>query len=224
MVRLLTENNVQNIAKLVSFLMWIQEHFTHIKGYNAPKDKSCIYAMWHANHFAVYGIEDKAHCSIMISNSKDGEIVDRAVRRMGFQTVRGSTARRGAIEATMQMISRLNNGESVALMIDGPHGPLHKVKNGCIKLAQKTGKPIIPVHWYSSMPTFVTLPSWDNMKSPIGHCNILNIYGEPVYIKEDASEEEIELAKDNIKQQLFEMEAKAPELYKEALKNKLWKK
>ena len=224
MVRLLNNKNVQSLAKVVSFVMWIQEHFTHIKGYNTPEEESCIYAMWHANHAAIYGIKDKAHCSVMISNSKDGEIVDRAVRRMGFPTVRGSSGKRGAIEATMQLISRLNEGESVALMIDGPSGPLHKVKNGCIKLAQKTGRPIIPLHWYSSMITFATLPSWDKMKFPIGHCNILNVYGTPVYVKEDATDEEIEAAKENIKNQLFEMEAKAPELYKEACKNKLWKK
>jgi len=224
MVRLLNNNNVKYIAKLVSGVMWIQEHFTHFVNHNYPTEKSCIYAMWHANQCAIYGIVDKAHCSVLISNSKDGEIVDRAVRRMGFRTARGSSERKGAIEATMQLISRLNDGESVAIMIDGPHGPLHKVKNGVIKLAQKTGKPIIPVHWYSSMHSFTTLPSWDKMKYPIGHCDVINVYGEPIYIKENATEDEIKLAKEEIKKQLNEMEANAPEIYKEARKNKLWKK
>ena len=224
MVRLINEKNSEFLAKCVSFLTWIQEHFTHYRNYNAPELKSCIYAMWHANQCAVYGIEDKAHCSVLISNSKDGEMIDRAVRRMGFRTVRGSSGRKGAIESTMQMISRLNDGESVAIMIDGPSGPLHKVKNGCIKLAQKTGKPIIPLHWYSSMPTFVKLPSWDRVIYPFGHCDVLNLYGTPVYIKEDATEEEIAFTKEEIKRQLDELEEKAPALYKEARKNKLWKK
>lgn len=205
-------------------LMHLQEYFTHIKGYNEPKMKSCIYAMWHKNQFLVHGIEDKAHLSIQISTSLDGEIIARIVERMGFKVVRGSAERRGAVQSTMQMITRLNEGESVAMMVDGPRGPLHKVKSGVVKLAQKTGAPIIPVHWYSPQKTFITLPSWDKMRTPFGDCKILNLYGDPIYVKPDATDEEILKVKEEIKNQLFALEAKAPELYKEAKKNKLWKK
>lgn len=205
-------------------LMHLQEYFTHIKGYNEPKMKSCIYAMWHKNQFLVHGIEDKAHLSIQISTSLDGEIIARIVERMGFKVVRGSAERRGAVQSTMQMITRLNEGESVAMMVDGPRGPLHKVKSGVVKLAQKTGVPIIPAHWYSPQKTFITLPSWDKMRTPFGDCKILNLYGDPIYVKPDATDEEILKVKEEIKNQLFALEAKAPELYKEAKKNKLWKK
>ena len=205
-------------------LMHLQEFFTHIKGYNEPKMKSCIYAMWHENQFLVHGIEDKAHLSIQISTSLDGEIIARIVERMGFKVVRGSAERRGAVQSTMQMITRLNEGESVAMMVDGPRGPLHKVKSGVVKLAQKTGAPIIPAHWYSPQKTFITLPSWDKMRTPFGDCKILNLYGDPIYVKPDATDEEILKIKEEIKNQLFALEAKAPELYKEAKKNKLWKK
>lgn len=224
MVRLINGKNIHHVANMAYAIMHLQEFFTHIKGYNEPKMDSCIYAMWHKNQFLVYGIKDKAHLSIQVSTSLDGEIVARVIEKMGFKVVRGSAERRGAVTSTMQMITRLNEGESVGIMVDGPRGPLHKVKNGVIKLAQKTGKPIIPVHWYSPQKTFITLPSWDKMKTPCGDCNILNVYGEPIYVKEDATEEEIIKVRDNIKEQLFALEAKAPELYKEAAKNKLWKK
>ncbi len=224
MVRLINDKNLDIFANTAYSLMRLQEIFTHIVEYNNPNLAPCIYAMWHKNQFLVHGIEDKAHLSIQISNSIDGEIIARAVEKWGFKVVRGSAARKGAIESTMQMITRLKEGECVGIMIDGPHGPLHKVKNGVIKLAQKTGAPIVPVHWYSPQKTFISLPSWDKMKTPLGHCNILNIYGEPIYIKPDSSDEEIESARNNIQKQLFDMEENAPELYKEAVKNKLWEK
>ncbi len=224
MVRLINDSNMSFITNFAYGLMHLQEYFTHIKGYNEPKMKSCIYAMWHENQFLVHGIEDKAHLSIQISTSLDGEIIARIVERMGFKVVRGSAERRGAVQSTMQMITRLNEGESVAMMVDGPRGPLHKVKSGVVKLAQKTGAPIIPVHWYSPQKTFITLPSWDKMRTPFGDCKILNLYGDPIYVKPDATDEEILKVKEEIKNQLFALEAKAPELYKEAKKNKLWKK
>ncbi len=224
MVRLINDGNIDFLANTAYRLMRLQEIFTHIHEYNNPNIKPCIYAMWHANQFLVHGLEDKAHTSILVSNSIDGEVVARAVEKWGFKVVRGSSGKKGAVESTMQMLSRLKEGECVGIMVDGPSGPLHKVKNGAIKLAQMSGAPIVPAHWYSPQKTFISLPSWDKMKTPFGDCKILNLYGTPVYVKQDASDEELSSAKENIRTQLLELEAKAPEIYEEAKKQKLWDK
>ena len=204
--------------------MRFQEIFTNVQEYNNPDLKPCIYAMWHANQFLVHGLEDKAHTSILVSNSIDGEVVARAVEKWGFKVVRGSSGKKGAVESTMQMLSRLKNGECVGIMVDGPQGPLHKVKNGAVKLAQMSGAPIVPAHWYSPQKTFISLPSWDKMKTPLGFCNILNLYGQPIYVKENATNDELVEARENIRTQLLDLEAKAPEIYNEAKKQKLWDK
>ena len=224
MVRLINDKNIDLLANTVYTMMRLQEKFTHIYEYTNPNIAPCIYVMWHANQFLVHGIEDKAHLSILISNSIDGEIVARAVEKWGFKVVRGSSNKKGAVESTMQMLNRLKNGECVGIMIDGPSGPLHKVKNGAIKLAQMSGAPIIPAFWYSPQKTFVSLPSWDKMKTPLGDCNILNLYGEPIYVTKDASNEELAQSRENVKIALLDLEAKAPEIYNEAKKQKQWKK
>lgn len=224
MVRLINDSNIDFLANTAYRLMRLQEIFTHIHEYNNPNLKPCIYAMWHANQFLVHGLEDKANTSILVSNSIDGEVIARAVEKWGFKVVRGSAGKKGAVESTMQMLTRLRNGECVGIMVDGPHGPLHKVKNGAVKLAQMSGAPIVPAHWYSPQKTFINLPSWDKMKTPLGDCKILNLYGEPIYVNENATDEELSAAKENIKTQLLNLEAKAPEIYNEAKKQKLWDK
>lgn len=224
MVRMVNRENAHIYGNIAYSIMHLQEFFTHIQEVNCPDVTSCIYVMWHANQFLVYGIQNREKLNIQVSNSSDGDIISHVIEKMGFKVVRGSAERRGAVTSTMQMISRLNEGESVGIMVDGPRGPYHKVKNGAVKLAQKTGRPIVPVHWYSPQKTFITLPSWDKMKTPLGYCNIINIYGEPVYVKQNATDEEINQAKENIREQLLQLEEKAPELYKEAVKNKLWDK
>lgn len=224
MVRLINDSNIDFLANTAYRLMRLQEIFTHIHEYNNPNLKPCIYAMWHANQFLVHGLEDKANTSILVSNSIDGEVIARAVEKWGFKVVRGSAGKKGAVESTMQMLTRLKNGECVGIMVDGPHGPLHKVKNGAVKLAQMSGAPIVPAHWYSPQKTFINLPSWDKMKTPLGDCKILNLYGEPIYVNENATDEELSTAKENIKTQLLDLEAKAPKIYNEAKKQKLWDK
>ncbi len=224
MVRLINDKNVGLLADAAYFIFRLQEKFTRIAEYNNPNLSPCIYVMWHANQLLVHGIEDKANLNILISNSIDGEIVARTSEKWGFKVIRGSSGKKGAVESTMQMLRKLNNGESVAIMVDGPSGPLHKVKNGAIKLAQKTGVPIVTANWYSPQKTFRSLPSWDKMKIPIGYCEIINTYGKPIYIKEDATSEEIANVKEEIKNQLLTLEKEAPGIYREAQKNNIWKK
>lgn len=224
MVRIINGKNVKSLAHITYKILRLQEKFTHIEEFNNPEISPCIYALWHANQFLVHGIRNREKLSILISTSIDGEIVAEVCEKWGFKVVRGSSGKKGAVESTMQMLTRLKEGECVAIMVDGPHGPLHKVKNGAVKLAQMSGAPIVPVYWFSSQKTFISLPSWDKMKMPFGKCNILNIYGKPIYVKETATDEELFAVKEDIKNQLFEIEQKAPEYYNEALKQKLWDK
>lgn len=220
MVRLINKNNLKQITDALYFVMHIQEYFTHIAEFNNPGITPCIYAMWHQNQFCVYGLQDKGNVNILISNSLDGEIISKIVEKMGFQTCRGSSNRKGSVSATLKMISKLRNGENIAIMVDGPRGPLHKVKSGAIMLAREANVPIVPIHWYSDNLTFVKFPSWDTMTSPLGPCWLVNVYGEPIYTEGKTDEQ----VADEIRNSLFELEKIAPEKFKEAKKLKLWKK
>ncbi len=220
MVRLINRENMKNVSDIAYFIMHIQEFLTYIAEMNNPGISPCIYVMWHANQFCVYGLQNKGNTNILISNSIDGEIIASVVEKMGFQTCRGSSQRKGSVSGTLKMISKLKNGEDIAIMVDGPRGPVHKVKHGAIVLAKDAKVPIVPVHWYSTNFTFVKFPSWDKMTSPIGPCWLLNLYGEPIYTDGKTDEE---IAKE-IKDSLLHLEKIAPEKYKEAKKLKLWNK
>lgn len=204
--------------------MKCQEPFTHILEVNNKELKPCIYAMWHSDQFCIYGVEDKGHVSILISKSADGEIVAYAVESLGFKTVRGSSKKKGAIESTMHMIELLKNGEAVAITVDGPSGPLHKVKNGVIKIAQMSGAPIVPVCWYSDQFNFVALPSWDKMTTPLLDTKILNLYGEPIYVPAELTSEQFEEYREKLRTSLLDLQVRIPEEFKKAKKEKLWNK
>lgn len=224
MVRLINNKNIGLVSDVLYKILRIQEIFTHIVEIDNPNLTPCIYAMWHENQFMVHGFPNKSKTSILVSNSFDGEIVARICEKWGFKVVRGSSGRKGAVESTMHMLNNLQNGECVGIMVDGPRGPLHKVKDGALKLAQKTGAPIVPSFWYSPQSTFRSLPSWDKIRLPIGDCKILNIYGKPIYVKQDATDEELNEIREVLRQSILDLEAKAPKLYEEACKNKLWAK
>lgn len=221
MVRLINNKNISKLADLIFAFFHLQSFFTHIIEINPPKTKANLYAFWHEHQFAIYGIPDKGKVNVLISNSQDGEVVAGAVEKLGFKVVRGSTARKGCVSSTMQLISRIKDGESAAIMVDGPRGPFHKVKNGIITIAKETGAPIVPCYWYSAEKTFIKLPSWDKMSTPLFNCHIINLYGEPIYVNKEDDAKEIAT---KIEKSLLELEKRAPEEFIKAKKQKLWKK
>lgn len=220
MVRLINKNNIGQLTSVAYSIMKTQEFFTYMAEFNNPNLTPCIYVMWHENQFCLHGLPNRNKINILISNSLDGEIIAKVCEKWGFQTCRGSSKRRGSVSATLKMISKLKEGENIAIMVDGPRGPLHEVKSGAIVLAKEANVPIVPVHWYSPEFTFAKFPSWDKMTCPIGPCHLLNIYGEPIYANEKSDKE---IAQE-IKESLLNLAQIAPEKYKEAKKLKLWKK
>lgn len=218
------EKQLNFLAKLVYVLFRIQEPFTLIREVNNPGIKPCIYAMWHGHQCCIHGIEDKAHLNVLISRSIDGEIIARTVEKWGFKTVRGSKGKKGSIEATMKLIESLKNNECIAMMVDGPSGPAFQVKEGVIKIAKMSGAPIIPLYWYSPNKNFLKMPSWDGLRYPFGFTRLLNLYGEPILVNHDNTDAQDEGIRIKLQESLNELEKRAPQVYKEVFKSKLWKK
>ena len=224
MVRLFDGKNVTKVSHLIFRVLKIQELFTRIIEVNNPDKMPCIYAMWHAHQFCVHGIRHRSKLHVLVSRSRDGEIIADVVERWGFKTVRGSKGKKGAVEATMQMISILKSGENCAMMVDGPKGPARVVKDGVIKIAKMAGVPIVPVYWYSKNFTFAKFPSWDEMRSPIFATNLINLYGEPIYVPQDGDKAAEEEARQKLQQSLEQLEKDAPKAFDEVYQFGLWKK
>ena len=225
MVRVVDKNDVKKLADIVTAFFSFQQHFTHIVPVNFPNVEPCLYAMWHNNQCCVYGLPNKSITSVMVSRSKDGEVVASAIERaFGFKTVRGSKGKSGAIEATKQMIENLKKGENGAIMVDGPKGPLYVVKDGAIKIAKLAGVPIVPLVWYSSNFNLVKFNSWDRLQVPFLDVRLINLYGEPIYVPADGDEASDEEYRLKLEKSLLELRDRAPEEYKKVYWHGLWKR
>lgn len=225
MVRLLNLDNVDIIAKGVTAFFSLQQYFTHIININHPDVKNCLYALWHNHQCCVYGLPDKHNTNVMVSRSKDGEVVARAIHdAFGFKIVRGSKGRRGAVEATKQMIEELKAGDSGAIMVDGPRGPQYVVKEGVVKISKLSGVPIVPVAWYSNNFNLIKLPSWDKLEMPVGDVRLINLYGKPIYVPPDGDDDADEKIRIELENQLKELDKKIPEVYEEVYWHGLWRR
>lgn len=218
------KDNREKFSNLIYSVFKFQEFFTDIQNVNLPDCGPCVYAMWHAHQCCVHGLPDRANCNVLVSRSRDGQIIANVVEKWGFKVIHGSKGKKGSVEATLQMIHALEHGECCAIMVDGPKGPAKVVKDGAIKIAKKAGVPIVPVFWYSPNLTFLKFPSWDGFRIPFFWTKLVNIYGEPIYVDADndkAQDEEVRL---KVQRSLEKLEKEAPKAHKEVFRFGLWRK
>jgi lipopolysaccharide heptosyltransferase II len=150
--------------------------------------KPSIYSFWHGNIFSMMMSNQKSNIVIMVSLSRDGELLSNILLKFGYLVVRGSSSK-DAKRALIKIIRYAKNGYSLAFAVDGPKGPYHKLKPGAIYTAQKTRMPIIPISC-SSKYKIVLKKSWDKTIIPLPFSKTIQIYGEPIYVNDGDNIEE----------------------------------
>ena len=106
-----------------------------------------IFAFWHAHQLMMplaYRGSAARRLYILISQHRDGELIQQAASRFGFQSVRGSSTR-GGVAAFRELVRLGKSGVDFVVTPDGPRGPRQVAKIGVVQLAKSTGLPIVPV-------------------------------------------------------------------------------
>lgn len=199
------------LTRLLKLFFLTERHLLKIKHINYPKEQF-IMSMWHAHQCLVYGIIDKTKFYALISSSNDGEIIAKAAQCLNIMSVRGSSKRHGTT-AALALIEKLNEGNSVGIMVDGPRGPKGKVKDGIINIAKITGVPIIPVAWASRDKTFFKLKTWDEFRVPFGPCKTIALYGDPIHIPPETTKDEMKLWCEKVEAEMNRLENDLNENY-----------
>ena len=178
------------LINLLKTFFFFQKFVTKIKTINYPEGQF-ILSMWHCHQCVVYAVKDKENFRVLISASNDGEIIAEGALSLGIQSIRGSSKRHGT-SAALGLIDKLKEGGSVGIMVDGPKGPKRKVKDGIINIAKLSGVPIIPVSWRSKDKTFHKFNTWDEFQLPFGPCKTVALFGDPIYIPQDITKEDMQ--------------------------------
>jgi lysophospholipid acyltransferase (LPLAT)-like uncharacterized protein len=95
-----------------------------------------IYAFWHRNMIPLLFLRKFEKIVILISTSKDGELIAGPAHVLGFLTARGSSRRDGS--RAFKNLIKLSKEHSIAITPDGPKGPGEKIKEGLLRLAYIT--------------------------------------------------------------------------------------
>jgi lysophospholipid acyltransferase (LPLAT)-like uncharacterized protein len=139
---------------------------------------------------------------IMVSRSWDGELIDRSIRRMGFDTTRGSSSR-GGKEALQEMIELAKERNyCTGLAVDAPRGPSRKAKMGIVMVGKGTGQPVLPLMSWATRQ--IQFGSWDSMILPLPFSTIVMAFGKPTMVPQGMTSEDYERLRQEIENNMLE--------------------
>ena len=174
-----------------------------------------IIAMWHGQHFMVPFIRRGYRAKVLVSRHRDGEINAIAAERLGVGTIRGSgdTGGRfdlkGGVGAFQAMLDTLQDGCSVAMTADVPK-VARRAGIGIIKLAQLSGRPILPAALTTSRRK--VLGNWDRTTLNLPFSRMGVVAGATVTVPADADGDRLESCRKLLETSLNRATARAYEL------------
>lgn len=173
--------------------------------------KPVIYAVWHGWQYGLLGLPDREKIHLLVSKSNDGEIISRTTNLLGYPTIRGSQGR-GGTEALRTIVKTLKKGDNIAYTVDGPRGPIKQVKQGVIRIAQMSQVPILPLVPATKYKLIAN--SWDRYVMPFFLSKVKTVFGKPIHVPKELSDEEVEQYRLNLENTLLRLEIEAEGLIK----------
>lgn len=158
-------------------LRWQEEGREHLAAARASV-RPLLFVFWHNRLLHGCYRLSRERLVMMVSRSRDGDIIARVAHDQGIASVRGSSSRGGT--AALRALARAmkEHGFCGGITPDGPRGPRYVLQPGALLAARLAGALIVPVGiGYSRKKEFA---SWDAFQMPWPFARARVVYGEPV--------------------------------------------
>jgi lysophospholipid acyltransferase (LPLAT)-like uncharacterized protein len=170
------------------------------------RGQNVIYAFWHGHLLYLMYRYRGSGTRILVSQSRDGELLSRILRCFGLPTIRGSSSR-GGQRSLRELVRQTRAGASAAIAPDGPRGPRHRAQPGVIALARLADLPIVPVAVAARWK--VEFHSWDRFLLPLPGSRLIVAYGEPVAVPSNADADVLERKRQELESVLLKLTEEA---------------
>jgi len=170
----------------------------HVDGENVDAARSggtpVLFAFTHGVLLPLVFTHRGREARVLISQSRDGEIITRIIRRFGFLAIRGSSSR-GGQRALLEMVAAAREGHDLGITPDGPRGPRGSVEPGVVRIAAEAGIPIVPMG--VSADRAWRARSWDRFLVPKPWARVWVATGPPLRCEwsGDETEDRVTLAR-----------------------------
>jgi lysophospholipid acyltransferase (LPLAT)-like uncharacterized protein len=148
-----------------------------------------IFIFWH--EYILFPIALRGHCNLtmLLSRHTDAEILSHTAYHLGFDFVRGSTNRGGAV--ALRELFRKSRHRHLTITPDGPRGPRRQLAPGSIFLASRMGMPLVAMGFGYDRPWRVRT-AWDHFAIPRPMSRARAVVSPAIHVPADLDRDGIE--------------------------------
>lgn len=168
-----------------------------------PNSQAAV-AIWHRNSIGCLLSYAHKRMAILVSLSFDGTVIAYVAKFFGIHSARGSSSR-GGMEAFKQLLRFHKEGYDLGITVDGPRGPIYKVKPGIIAAASRTGMPILPFAAIAENE-WVLHKAWDSFRVPKPFTRIFQVYGDPIVVPKTTDAKDFQKIAEEVESALMDLE------------------
>jgi lysophospholipid acyltransferase (LPLAT)-like uncharacterized protein len=191
------------LIHLLGLTLRIQEEGKMEWGPRAEQKEPPLWTLWHETILMSVWYHRDQDVHVMISASRDGELISRIARFFGYMPIRGSSSR-GGREALNEIIHHFKEGHRCAITPDGPRGPRREIKMGVLNIARMTGCPVVPFAFEAEHCW--RLKSWDRFIIPKPFSRAVFVYGNPIRVPRHGGPEYLKEIQDELDRVTLEAE------------------
>lgn len=178
-----------------------------------------IAAVWHGQFLLIPNLLRPEIINIpglkvksMVARHADAEIIGRVQGLFGIECIRGAGAAgrkkdRGGTQAFRGALEALQQGCTVAMTADVPPGPARKAGRGIVMLAQRSGRPVLPLAMATNR--YIAFNTWSRFTVNLPFSRLGIVAGEPIHVERDADDNALEAARLKVETALNDATARA---------------
>lgn len=173
------------------------------------KGHQVLAVFWHGKYLPLFPLAQGRHAVVITVQSFRGRVIGEICKNFGYRPVLlPVTAKAHGFPA---LVEQVRQGASlIALAIDGPVGPYHRIRAGALNLSALHGVVLVPVGVASSR-RIVLNSRWDKQEMPLPFSRVAVAVGDLIDLAQRESHGETARLEDVVRRGMETVECDAKE-------------
>lgn len=163
------------------------------------RQERLLVVFWHAKHISLFPLVEGFDVCLLTSRSFRGQVISALSGHFGYHGI--ILDHKHGRELQELLDGLLQKHRCLAIAVDGPLGPLHRVRPSLVRLASELKLLVVPLS-VAAQPKIVMRRRWDKMEIPLPFSRVLFGVGKPFKIPPDVQPDAIEAWMETIRKNI----------------------
>jgi lysophospholipid acyltransferase (LPLAT)-like uncharacterized protein len=172
--------------------------------------RQVLAVFWHGKYLPLFPLAKGKHAVVITINSFRGRVIGEICKRFGYRPVLLPVdANAHGFPALVDQVK--GNAGLIALALDGPTGPFHRIRSGALTLSAVHGVVLAPIGLASSRK-IVMRSRWDRQEAPLPFSRVAVAVGDRIELHQKLDEVGAMPMEEIVRQAMEAVERQAREL------------